>query len=133
VVCALILLGLAWRIGYFNRLETQKNLGNSPPKLAGHIPDLSIPAGVTSHFTVSEQPFIDPDLGDALRFHAHCLSGGKLPKWIVFDRFSRTFSFTPPEHSSGTEEIKIVAVDFEGAAVSGKMVVHYGMHSPQGA
>lgn len=126
VVCAFILLALAWRIGYFNRLETQKNLGNSPPKLAGHIPDLTIPAGATSHFTVSEQTFVDPDLGDALRFYAHCNSGNKLPKWIVFDRFSRTFTFTPPARSSGSEHIKIVAIDFEGATVSGKMVVHYG-------
>lgn len=130
IACAFILLGLAWRIGYFNRLEIQKNLGNSAPKLAGHIPDLTIPSGVTSHFTVSEQTFVDPDVGDALKFHAHCFSGKKLPKWIVFDRFSRTFSFSPPELSSGTEVIKIVAVDYEGLTVSGKMVVHYGLNQP---
>ncbi|MFT5676370.1 MAG: AAA family ATP:ADP antiporter [Paraglaciecola sp.] len=129
IICALMLFFIAWRIGYFNRLAVQKNFGNSPPKLAANIPGLNIPAGVLSQFTISENTFVDPDLGDALKFKAHSESGKSLPDWVEFDRYSRTFSFTPPAQSTGRQVIKVVAVDFEGLMVSSTLVVVYGNDS----
>jgi AAA family ATP:ADP antiporter len=126
VFCAALLLSIAWRIGDFNRREVQENLGNSAPRMAAEIPGLTISAGVISQFTISEQTFIDPDIGDALKFRAQCASGKKLPSWIVFDRFSRTFIFNPPSKSEGSEEIIIIAEDFDGLSVSSKLIVNYG-------
>ncbi|WP_343856146.1 hypothetical protein [Aliiglaciecola litoralis] len=126
VLCAVLLLFIAWRIGDFNRQQVRKNLGNSAPRMAAEIPGLNISAGVVSQFTISEQTFIDPDIGDALKFRAQRASGKNLPRWIVFDRYSRTFIFKPPPESTGREEIIVIAEDFDGLAVSSKLIVNYG-------
>lgn len=126
IICATLLLLIAWRIGRFNRLEVQKNLGNTAPKLEANIPGLTIPAGVMSQFTISEQTFVDHDIGDALKFYAKTDTGRKLPKWIIFNKYTRTFSFSPPANSQGKKVIKVIAVDYEGLTVSSTMVVHYG-------
>jgi AAA family ATP:ADP antiporter len=126
IACAALRLLIAWRIGHLNQREVQKNLGNSAPKLEANIPGLTIPAGVMSQFTISEQTFVDYDIGDALKFYAKTDAGDKLPKWIRFDKYTRTFSFSPPSNSKGREVIKVMAVDYEGLTVSGMLVVHYG-------
>lgn len=125
IVCAFLLLFIALRIGYFNRLAVQQNLGNTAPKVKANIPSLTILAGVMSQFTISEQTFVDKDIGDALKFHAKTDTGDKLPKWISFDKYTRTFSFSPPMNSEGKEVIEVVAVDYEGLTVSSTLVVHY--------
>lgn len=126
IVCAILLLLVAWRIGHFNRLEVQKNLGNTAPKLEANLPGLTIAAGAMSQFTISEQTFVDHDIGDALKFYARTDTGKRLPKWISFDKYTRTFSFSPPAKSQGKEVIKVFAVDYEGLTVSSTLVVHYG-------
>jgi AAA family ATP:ADP antiporter len=126
IVCATLLLIIAWRIGYFNQLEVQKNLGNSAPKLEANLPGLTIAAGVMSQFTVSEQTFVDHDIGDALKFYARTNTGDKLPKWIRFDKYTRTFSFSPPNNSQGKQVIKVIAVDYDGLTVSSTLIVRYG-------
>jgi len=126
IVCATLLLLVAWRIGHFNKLEVQKNLGNTAPKLEANIPGLTISAGVKSQFTISEQTFVDHDIGDALKFYARTHNDDRLPKWIRFDKYTRTFSFSPPSNSHGKVVIKVIAVDYDGLTVSSSLVVRYG-------
>jgi len=129
VVCAVLLLILALRIGYYNRIEVQNNLGNSAPEQTRHLPKLSIPVGLTSEFTISEHTFTDPDLGDALKFYACLDDGHALPKWIAFDRYTRTFSFSPPDNQQGQQRIKISAVDYEGLSVVAYLTINLEANS----
>ncbi|MCP3674438.1 MAG: ATP translocase [Gammaproteobacteria bacterium] len=125
LILAIGLFGLAWKIGHYNQLEVQKMQGNSPPELMATIPHLRMPSGELSKFSISEDTFVDPDIGDALKFHATNELGKPLPKWVKFDRMTRTFSFNPPEGYIGELLIEIIATDFEGLAVSTRMEVTF--------
>ncbi len=124
LILAFGLFILGWKIGHYNSLEVQKSQGNSAPELKATIPHLHMPSGELSKFSISECTFVDPDIGDALKFHAKMESGESLPKWVKFDRISRTFSFYPPEGHTEELAIEIVATDFEGLAVSSRMEVN---------
>ena len=89
------------------------------------IPNLHMPTGYTSKFSISECTFVDHDIGDALTFEAKLDCGQSLPKWIKFDRMTRTFSFRPPVEQTSTISIRVVAADFEGLTVSTDMKVSF--------
>jgi AAA family ATP:ADP antiporter len=125
LVLALFLFGLAWKVGHSNKLEVQKTQTNSPPQLMAAIPDLHMPSGTLSKFSISECTFMDPDIGDALKFEAKLESGTPLPKWIKFDRMTRTFSFTPPVGYLGETFILVTASDFEGLSASSAVKVTF--------
>jgi len=123
LILAMGLLILGWKIGHYNMLEVQKNQGNSPPEVMASIPHLHMPSGELSKFSISEGTFVDPDIGDALKFHATKESGEPLPRWVKFDGMSRTFSFNPPEGHAERLNIEIIATDFEGLTVSSRMEI----------
>ena len=125
VILAIFILGLAWKVGHYNSLEVQKNQGNSPPELMAEIPNLQMPIGKLSKFSISECTFVDPDIGDALKFHAKQESGEPLPKWVKFDRMTRTFDFHPPFDHIGGLQIEVVATDFEGLSARSVMEVNF--------
>jgi len=122
---AICLFALAWKVGHYNAMETQKTIGNSPPIVTAEIPDLSMASGVLSKFSVSECTFTDPDIGDALKYHANSKSGAPLPTWIKFDRMTRTFSFFPPKDHREDVHIEVFATDFEGLTASTEMSVRF--------
>lgn len=125
LVLALVLFVLAWKVGHNNLLEVQKSRGNSPPQVMAMIPHLQMPSGFLSKFSISECTFVDPDIGDALKFSAQQESGEALPQWVKFDRITRTFSFQPPEGHEGELHIKVTAADFEGLTASSKLRVTF--------
>ncbi len=125
MLLAVFLFGLAWKVGHSNKLEVQKTQSNSPPQLVAEIPDLMMPAGRLSKFSISECTFMDPDIGDALKFEAKLESGNPLPKWIKFDRMTRTFSFNPPLNHVGETSILVTASDFEGLTASSPVKVTF--------
>jgi len=125
LILAVLLLFIAWKVGHYNQMEVQKSQGNSPPELMATIPDVNMPVGTLSKFSISECTFVDPDVGDALKFHAHLETGEVLPKWVKFDRMTRTFSFTPPNDHTDSINIEIVATDFEGLSASSVMSVSF--------
>jgi AAA family ATP:ADP antiporter len=125
IILAVALLTLAWRIGHFNQVEVQKVQGNSPPELMATIPSLNIPTGTLSKFSISECTFVDPDIGDALKFHATQESGEPLPKWVKFDRMTRTFTFNPPDGHDSILNLEVVASDFEGLSVSSQFEITF--------
>lgn len=125
LILAIVLFVLAWKVGHNNLLEVQKNRGNSPPQVMAMIPHLQMPSGFLSKFSISECTFVDPDIGDALKFYAQQESGEPLPKWVKFDRITRTFSFHPPEEHEGELHIEVTAADFEGLTASSKVRVTF--------
>ena len=125
LILALVLFVLAWKVGHNNLLEVQKSRGNSPPQVMAMIPHLQMPSGFLSKFSISECTFVDPDIGDALKFSAQQESGEALPQWVKFDRITRTFSFQPPEGHEGELHIKVTAADFEGLTASSKLRVTF--------
>ncbi len=125
LILALLLFGIAWKVGHSNQLEVQKNQGNSPPQVMAMIPHLHMPSGILSKFSISECTFVDPDIGDALKFEAKMEGGDPLPKWIKFDRMSRTFTFRPPNQHYGEIAILVVASDFEGLTASTEVRVTF--------
>ncbi|TQV89644.1 ATP translocase [Aliikangiella coralliicola] len=124
-ILAACLFTLAWKVGHNNLLEVQKTQGNSPPQVMAMIPHLQMPSGSMSKFSISECTFVDPDIGDALKFHARRVSGQPLPKWIKFDRMTRTFTFNPPVGHEGELNIEVIASDFEGLTASSKIKVTF--------
>lgn len=125
LILALVLFVLAWKVGHNNLLEVQKSRGNSPPQVMAMIPHLQMPSGFLSKFSISECTFVDPDIGDALKFSAQQESGEALPQWVKFDRITRTFSFQPPEGHEGELHIEVTAADFEGLTASSKLRVTF--------
>ncbi|MGS2720031.1 putative Ig domain-containing protein [Paraglaciecola aestuariivivens] len=129
ILCNLILafglLVLAWHVNTANTLEVQKRAGNSAPFIKAAIPRIQVPSGNLSEFSISENTFVDTDIGDALKFYALQESGQPLPDWIIFDRMSRTFSFEPPEDYEGNLNIQVVATDFDGATVKANLKVSF--------
>lgn len=118
LILAVALFALAWKVGHSNLLEVQKTKGNSPPQVKAMLPNLRMPSGVLSKFSISECTFVDPDIGDALKFTASYANGDALPSWIKFDRITRTFSFHPPAVYTGESSILVTATDFEGLTAS---------------
>jgi len=125
LIQALGLFILALKVGRSNLIEKQKVLGNSPPQVMAMIPHLQMPSGLLSKFSISDCTFVDPDIGDALSFDARQESGEPLPRWVKFDRMTRTFSFRPPEDHEGELKIEVTAADFEGLTASSRMKVTF--------
>ncbi len=124
-ILAIVLFSLAWKVGHSNLLEVQKTKGNSPPEVKAMVPNLHMPAGALSKFSISECTFVDPDIGDALKFDAALEDGEPLPSWIKFDRITRTFTFNPPERHVKDYNITVTATDFEGLTASTEIFVSF--------
>ncbi len=125
LILAVALFTLAWKVGHSNLLEVQKTKGNSPPEVKAMVPNLHMPSGALSKFSISECTFVDPDIGDALKFDAMLQDGAPLPNWIKFDRITRTFTFSPPEEHVAEYNIKVTATDFEGLTASTEIQVRF--------
>jgi hypothetical protein len=75
---------------------------------------------------IAAETFIDPDVGDALKYHAYAAHSKKLPRWIKFDPLSRKFQFHPPAQSRGRMLIRVVARDFDGLEAELSFTLDYG-------
>lgn len=123
---ALALFALGNAIGKYHRNEIRHHLENLPPVVSKRLPDVYVPAGQILMFSVPDQAFIDPEPGDALRFHARTADGSPLPGWIRFDPHNHSFTIRPPAGSSGTLDVKLSATDFEGLSVDSGFAGSYG-------
>ena len=71
--------------------------------------------------------FVDPDVGDALRYQAFARYSDRLPAWIKFDALNRRFQFSPPASERGSLRIRVVARDFDGLEAELCFNVKYGV------
>jgi AAA family ATP:ADP antiporter len=123
---ACLLLSLSWAIGRRHLRAARETLGNLPPIAMTPLDDLRIKAGETTELELAADTFVDPDVGDALKYQAFAIHSARLPSWARFDSLSRRFEFRPPAHSTGSLRIRVVARDFEGLEAELSFNVYYG-------
>jgi AAA family ATP:ADP antiporter len=126
IVFAAVMFLAVWAISQRHRGVVRENLKNAPPILFAPLGDLMIPAGKVTHLQLRADTFIDPDLGDALRYEARAHGGGCLPDWVRFDALTRNFQFNPPSGSAGSLHIRVVARDYDGLHTEASFRVDYG-------
>ena len=127
ILLASILLWVSHSIGKRYDQSAEENIGNMPPFVRTPLEDLYLTAGVLSHMQIDADTFIDPDVGDALRYEAYALHSDRLPGWVKFDALGRNFQFHPPASSEGYLQIRVVARDFDGLEAEVSFTVNYGI------
>lgn len=123
---ALALLVISVAIGRQHREDAARSLSNQPPIATGDLEDMIIPAGILTRMQLAEDTFIDPDVGDALRYRALAENGERLPQWVKFDGLKRRFRFHPPDNARGRLRIRVIARDFDGLEAEVSFTVIYG-------
>ena len=114
IVLAALLLRVSHAIGRGHTTVATAVLSNEPPSLHLPLNDLYIRAGQRSQLQLDANTFVDADIGDALKYQAHLFYAKRLPEWIKFDGLNRRFEFYPPNDTSGSLQVRVVARDFEG-------------------
>jgi AAA family ATP:ADP antiporter len=126
IVLAALLLWVSRAIGREHDAAVSTHPDNKPPVVMSPLPDVEIAAGKVLQLQLAANTFVDPDVGDAMRYHAFVNPSGRLPPWIRFDQLSRCFYFSPPPAASGSVEIRVVARDYDGLEAEACFVVSYG-------
>ncbi|TXS92147.1 ATP translocase [Parahaliea maris] len=124
LAAALLVISIA--IGRRHHEDAARSLSNQPPIATGDLEDMIIPAGILTRMQLAEDTFIDPDVGDALRYRALAEDGERLPQWVKFDGLKRRFRFHPPDNSRGQLRIRVIARDFDGLEAEVSFTVIYG-------
>ncbi|MFT6956078.1 MAG: AAA family ATP:ADP antiporter [Halieaceae bacterium] len=125
IALAVLLLIISMAISRHHKVTAAERLSNMPPVVAEPLDDLFIPAGSPSQFQIDAKTFIDPDVGDALRYSAFANHSERLPPWIKFDGLNRRFSFSPPAAVDGQLIIRVVAKDYDGLEAEVCFTVNY--------
>lgn len=125
IFLAVLLLFISIGIARRYRTNTQESLENMPPILTSPLQDLFIKSGERSELQLDRDTFTDPDVGDALKYLAFQSPSERLPTWIKFDSFNRTFRFSPPSNSSGSLIIRVVARDYDGLEAQTTFTLSY--------
>ncbi len=94
------------------------DLLNRPPVAANPIASQTAREDAVFNFTIPENSFNDPDVGDTMIYTATLADGAALPYWLVFDASTMTFSGTPRNDDIGVLSLKLTATDTTGAFVS---------------
>ncbi|MGV0103658.1 putative Ig domain-containing protein [Nostoc sp. DSM 114160] len=117
-------------VGSLNIKVTAKDVGgetasdvfkltvDTPPVLSKAIADQQATQGVLFSFTVPDDTFTDPDVGNTLTYTATLPDDTPLPTGLKFDAATRTFSGTPENEDVGSINIKVTAQDFAGEQAS---------------
>jgi len=69
-------------------------------------------------FTIPDNSFTDPDVGDTMSYTVTLADGAALPSWLVFDASTMTFSGKPTNDDIGVLSLKLTVTDTAGAFVS---------------
>jgi Ca2+-binding RTX toxin-like protein len=109
--------GVVWDAAMIQSVVDQAN-NNHAPTLVTPLADQSGSEGLTFSYTVPTAAFSDPDAGDVLTYSATKADGSELPSWLSFNTGTRTFSGTPPNGSSGTISVMVMAMDPGNLTVS---------------
>ncbi|MDP2221111.1 MAG: calcium-binding protein [Hydrogenophaga sp.] len=91
---------------------------NDAPEVAIAMANQEATAEESFSFTVPQDAFRDVDAGDALSYRAVLANGSSLPGWLIFDPSTLNFSGIPHHSDLGSIEVRIIATDRSGAAVS---------------
>ncbi|NGZ05238.1 MAG: tandem-95 repeat protein, partial [Magnetococcales bacterium] len=75
--------------------DVDESVTNHAPTVENPPADQSATAGAIFEFTLPQETFGDPDVGDNLTYTATLANGQPLPVWLTFDPETRQFSGTP--------------------------------------
>lgn len=84
---------------------------NEAPQIDSQFVARTIGANVSFDFELPDDAFVDPDVGDTLRYTAQLADGSPLPSWLSFDTSLRQFSGAASEAGVGTLELRVTASD----------------------
>ncbi len=126
IILAALLLRVSVAIGKAHDEAAERQPDNKAPVLVSPLPNLDIRAGEAFMLELSGETFIDPDVGDAMKYEAYRYPSGRLPPWIRFDPLNRHFVFEPPPASSGSIRLRLVARDYDGLEAEVCFTVSYG-------
>ncbi|MDX1929431.1 MAG: cadherin domain-containing protein [Pirellulaceae bacterium] len=96
---------------------------NDPPTLANPIPNRNAKAQTAFTYTIPGNTFIDQDAGDSLRLAMTNGAGFPLPSWLTFTASTGVLSGTPTVNDGGALELRVIAVDSQGASTSTRFTV----------
>jgi hypothetical protein len=126
IVLAAVLLRVSATLGQAHNDAAERQPDNKAPILVSPLPDLDIRAGEAFLLELSGETFMDPDVGDAMKYEAYRYPSDRLPPWIRFDPLNRHFVFEPPPASSGSVKLRLVARDYDGLEAEVCFTVSYG-------
>ncbi|MBE8965667.1 putative Ig domain-containing protein [Nostocales cyanobacterium LEGE 12452] len=87
---------------------------NDPPVLVKEIADQQVTEDTLFNFTIPDDTFTDPDVGDILTYTATLENDDLLPTWLNFNPTTLTFSGNPENEDIGSLNIKVIAKDVAG-------------------
>lgn len=87
---------------------------NDTPFVANYIDTIVVPSGNILEFTIPDNLFCDPDVGDALTISAD-ITG---LDWVSFNNNTKTLIFSPTNNNIGIWQIPIIATDIHGASAT---------------
>lgn len=86
------------------------------PVLASELLDQEAVINTNFSYSLPNQAFTDPDVGDTLSYSATLLDGSALPAWLRFDPQNRSFSGSPT--ALGALDVRVIASDQCGLTVA---------------
>ncbi len=112
-IMALGLFGVAMYIRSANQKQLDDSEPNSPPVLHNPMEPQVVSSGARTVLTIPENTFVDPDLGDAIRYRIEPINGS-LPSWCQFDSTNLRLKLEPPVGYVSSIDIRLIAYDFDG-------------------
>jgi len=91
---------------------------NDAPILVTPLTDQATNEDQLFSYQVPADAFNDIDNGDTLTYSATLADGSALPRWLVFDSATRTFSGTAASGSAGVMNLVVTATDQSGVSIS---------------
>ncbi|MEO8855894.1 MAG: putative Ig domain-containing protein, partial [Burkholderiaceae bacterium] len=96
---------------------------NDAPLLGAPMSPQQAVTGTALRFVLPDASFIDPDVGDTLRYTAALENGAALPAWLVFDSGTRSFGGNPGRGDVGQITVRVTATDEAGAGAQGLFTI----------
>ncbi|BAQ65620.1 S-layer family protein [Geminocystis sp. NIES-3709] len=91
---------------------------NESPIVNNPIVDQNTFEQIVFNFTVPNNTFNDPDVGDTLTYSAILANDDPLPSWLTFNPTTQTFSGTPSNGDIGTISVKVTVTDTSNLFIS---------------
>ena len=101
-----------------NTTKVDSTSVNTPPQLLIQSSGAFRAPGSPLLLQLPAATFVDPDVGDALRYTATRTDGTALPVWLSFNPATLQFVGTPALSDVGAVAVLVVATDLSGATAS---------------
>lgn len=118
-------LVVAWELSRLYRGKEQAVSAPHPPRLQRPPQPRALPAGEKFDFELPADTFVEPDLGDVLRYKASVEGRKGLPGWLEFDAETLRFRGTVPPGAGAETVLRLRATDFDGAWAEARLVLKH--------